>query len=122
MKSKPAPVPQPRSHVTAALFTLGDYGYAWAGHAMKLDIWEKAAIVSLGEKGSMEWNEAAFAACLKAYRKLRQRMPGYDLSLCVLNPPAGEPLPMPGIMQASLACLCRLIPEMLTPETQGRQE
>jgi hypothetical protein len=125
MKPKPSPQspkPQKSPHVTAALFTLGDYGYAWAGHAMKLDIWEKANIVSVADRGSAEWNAAAFAACLKAYGKLRKRLPGHDLTLCVVNPPAGEPLPIAGIMQDSMACLRKLIPEMLPPETQGRDE
>ena len=103
--------------VAAAVFTMNDHGYAWVGHAMKLDAWEKEPIAGAARPGSADWNAAAFAACLKAYERLRQRLPSVDMALTAIDPPAGDALPVAEIAGASMATLRKLIPEMLPPVT-----
>ena len=101
--------------VTAVMLTAGDYGYAWVGHAMKIDVWEKVLIGSKARRGSAEWNAAAFAACLAAYRRLQQRMPGVDMSLSTGQPPAGMWLPLTEITSSTMRCLLKTVPELLPP-------
>jgi hypothetical protein len=115
MKPNPRSRPDPaqKQHVSAVIFTIGDFGYAWVGHAMKLDAWEKEPIVC--GPGAGDWNAAAFIACLTAYGRLRKRLPTVDMSLSITEPSAGQALPLTMIAGATMRTLRRLIPELRPP-------
>ena len=62
----------------AVLFTLGDSSYAWIV-TDTLDEWESEPIGAQSERDSLEWAESAFAACIRAYRRLQAAHPEMDL-------------------------------------------
>ena len=114
--------PQNKPMASAVMLTIGNDGYAWVGHAMKLDVWEKVPISSKATRGTDTWNAQAFTACLAAYRRLQRRLPAVDLTLSNAPPAAGTRLPLGDIVDSSMSCLRKLVPELLPPVVSGPKE
>ena len=80
-----------RPLVRAALFTLGQKSYAWIV-TESVDEWEHEPIGSAAARDSLEWAEAAFGACARAYRRLQERHPEIDMVIGVDKCPIGRSL------------------------------
>jgi hypothetical protein len=83
-----------RPLVRAVLFTLGEKSYAWI-ITETLDEWEFEPIGSSAERDSLEWAEAAFLACVRAFRRLQAHHPEMDIVIGTEKCPIGQELRRP---------------------------
>jgi len=81
------PQPTKRPLVRACFFVLAEEAYAWIAWDLQLNDWECVPVASTAPRGTTEWAEDAFAACLKAYRTLQARHSDKDVVVSLELPP-----------------------------------
>jgi hypothetical protein len=76
-----------RPLVRASFFVIGEEAYAWMGWNVQSSDWECVRVQCAGEPGTQRWAEAAFTACIAAFRALQARHRDKDLVVGLELPP-----------------------------------